>query len=245
MHSLSVLHGKLRELRHTDSTNAHFVRQLCRDFPRELMPVVLAPLLNPLVMEIGYTFTASLEDCKNHLLKVGGREISAQDVVKFILSTSICGAGSSRGMSLTNKCRTTGARRWRPPGIVHHVHANLRRGRKFVVFVVGSTGLPAASTQLENVLESSPGDLLHPLDATQGDISGRSAVFVTHVPYQTYNPMVPPPIHNVSSRQVPTSSSRRKFVPLSPAQLPTSTTLGAGFDDLHGLLDDGMGSLTI
>ncbi|KAL1402739.1 hypothetical protein quinque_008799 [Culex quinquefasciatus] len=33
-------------------------------------------------MEIGYTFTASLEDCKNHLLKVGGREISAQDVVK-------------------------------------------------------------------------------------------------------------------------------------------------------------------
>ncbi|KAL1374945.1 hypothetical protein quinque_008773 [Culex quinquefasciatus] len=33
-------------------------------------------------MEIGYSFTASLEDCKNHLLKVGGREISAQDVVK-------------------------------------------------------------------------------------------------------------------------------------------------------------------
>ncbi|EDS38671.1 ccr4-not transcription complex [Culex quinquefasciatus] len=104
LHILSVLlHGKLRELGHTDSTNAHFVRQLCRNFPRERMPVVLAPLLNPLVMEIGYTFTASLEDCKNHLLKVGGREISAQDVVKVISSITRRWVGGSKSEKRTWK----------------------------------------------------------------------------------------------------------------------------------------------
>lgn len=89
-HILSVLsHGKHREFGLADSTYARFVQQLCRDFPRERVPVVLAPLLYPedsevsaeavkansqsllrssvmdtawgsLVMEIGYTFTASL-----------------------------------------------------------------------------------------------------------------------------------------------------------------------------------------
>ncbi|KAL1398707.1 hypothetical protein pipiens_008753 [Culex pipiens pipiens] len=48
-------------------------------------------------MEIGYTFTASLEDCKNHLLKVGGREISAQDVVKVISSMCVKHASLGRG----------------------------------------------------------------------------------------------------------------------------------------------------
>ncbi|KAL9694671.1 hypothetical protein quinque_013956 [Culex quinquefasciatus] len=32
------------------------------------------------------------------------------------------------------------------------------------------------------------------------------AVFVTQAPYQTYNRVVPPPVHNVSSKQIPTSS---------------------------------------
>ncbi|EDS36335.1 ccr4-not transcription complex [Culex quinquefasciatus] len=41
-----------------------------------------------LVVEIGYTFTGSLEDCRNHMLKVGGRKISAQDVSKIISSLS-------------------------------------------------------------------------------------------------------------------------------------------------------------
>ncbi|XP_038105050.1 CCR4-NOT transcription complex subunit 1 [Culex quinquefasciatus] len=47
-------------------------------------------------MQIGYTFTASLEDCKNHLLKVGGREISAQDVVKVISSMYVKHASLGR-----------------------------------------------------------------------------------------------------------------------------------------------------
>ncbi|XP_038112001.1 uncharacterized protein LOC119767450 [Culex quinquefasciatus] len=42
--------------------------------------------------------------------------------------------------------------------------------------------------------------------APAGRHPGRSAVFVTQEPYQTYNRVVPPPVHNVSSRQIPTSS---------------------------------------
>lgn len=100
------------------------MQQLCRDFPRDRVPLILAPLLyaedtevsaqsvklnsqtllrssimdtawGSLVMEVGYTFTASLEDCKNHLLKVGGREISAQDVAKIISSMCLTHASLS------------------------------------------------------------------------------------------------------------------------------------------------------
>lgn len=92
-----------------------FIQQLCHDFPRDHVPLVLAPLLyaaeetevgvdvvvantqgilenspimetswSKLVLEIGYAFTASVEDCKNHLVKVAGREIKPTDVAKII-----------------------------------------------------------------------------------------------------------------------------------------------------------------
>lgn len=32
----------------------------------------------------GYAFTASTDDCKNHLTKIGGRDLSAQDIAKII-----------------------------------------------------------------------------------------------------------------------------------------------------------------
>ncbi|XP_062547047.1 CCR4-NOT transcription complex subunit 1 isoform X2 [Armigeres subalbatus] len=124
-HILSLIsHDKHLDFGLSDSTYGKFVQQLCRDFPRERVPLILAPLLYPenselsaesvksntqslllssimdtawgsLVMEIGYGFTASVEDCKNHLLKVGGREISAQDVAKIISSMCLTHASLS------------------------------------------------------------------------------------------------------------------------------------------------------
>lgn len=122
---LSVLsHNKHLEFGLADTTHNKFIQQLCRDFPRDRVPLILAPLLytensevsaesvknnsesllrtsimdtawGSLVMEIGYAFTASLDDCKNHLLKVGGREISAQDVAKIISSMCLTHASLS------------------------------------------------------------------------------------------------------------------------------------------------------
>lgn len=37
-----------------------------------------------LIMEIGYSFTQSVEECKAHLMKGGGRDVNAQDVAKII-----------------------------------------------------------------------------------------------------------------------------------------------------------------
>ncbi|XP_024942334.1 CCR4-NOT transcription complex subunit 1 isoform X8 [Cephus cinctus] len=79
-----------------------FLKNLRRDFPRELVPVVLAPLLYPgdgetpqatielnmaanpmdgsslveLIMELGYGFTTNVEECRAALAGLGAREIS-------------------------------------------------------------------------------------------------------------------------------------------------------------------------
>ncbi|XP_011335843.1 CCR4-NOT transcription complex subunit 1 isoform X2 [Ooceraea biroi] len=79
-----------------------FLKNLRRDFPRELVPVVLAPFLYPgdwetpqfkielnmavsqmdgnslveLIMELGYSFTSSVEECRTALAGLGAREIS-------------------------------------------------------------------------------------------------------------------------------------------------------------------------
>ncbi|XP_038122470.1 uncharacterized protein LOC119771132 [Culex quinquefasciatus] len=66
-----------------------------------------------LVVEIGYTFTASLEDCRNHMLKVGGRKISAQDVAKIISSLSESPPG--RAVALAPPVhKGQGSRSWNP-----------------------------------------------------------------------------------------------------------------------------------
>ncbi|KAL1402836.1 hypothetical protein pipiens_000941, partial [Culex pipiens pipiens] len=74
-------HGKHREFGLVNSTYTRFVQQLCRDFPREHVPVVLTPLFYPedsevaaessvmdtvwgsQVMEIGYTLRAARTTC--------------------------------------------------------------------------------------------------------------------------------------------------------------------------------------
>ncbi|XP_038108941.1 uncharacterized protein LOC6049165 [Culex quinquefasciatus] len=56
---------------------------------------VMDTALGSLVMEIGYTLTASLEDCKNHLPKIGDRKNTAQDVAKIISSMCLTHASLS------------------------------------------------------------------------------------------------------------------------------------------------------
>uniref|UniRef100_A0A1Y9H2G9 Uncharacterized protein n=1 Tax=Anopheles dirus TaxID=7168 RepID=A0A1Y9H2G9_9DIPT len=110
-----ISYGKHATYGLSDQTYDRFRQQLCRDFPRDRVPLVLAPLLyaenseisaeilkinthsilqssimktswTNLVVEVGYSFTATLDDCRNHLLKVGGREITPQDVAKIVSS---------------------------------------------------------------------------------------------------------------------------------------------------------------
>lgn len=88
-----------------------FLEKLRREFPRELVPVILSPLLYPddteypleemtsaddmagnlmknsladLVREMGYSFTASLEECKSNILNFGGREVTSADVARIL-----------------------------------------------------------------------------------------------------------------------------------------------------------------
>lgn len=111
---LSIIsHGKHQNFGLSDLVYNKFIKQLCRDFPRDRVPLILAPLLytedteisaekmtsnsqgiltsaimdtswSILVMDIGYGFTSSVEECKNHLMKVAGRDVSPQDVAKII-----------------------------------------------------------------------------------------------------------------------------------------------------------------
>lgn len=109
------------------STDTHeaFLRTLQRDFPKELVPVVLAPLLYPtesqltpemssdgpgisgnmlenslseLVAELGYSFTSNLEECRNSLLSLAGGGITPLSVAK-VLST-MCRTHNSLDESL-------------------------------------------------------------------------------------------------------------------------------------------------
>lgn len=88
-----------------------FLKTLQRDFPKDIVPVVLSPLVYPeqcelaptmslegpglsggmletsladLLGEIGYGFTSSVEDCRNNLLKLGGRDLTASSVAKIL-----------------------------------------------------------------------------------------------------------------------------------------------------------------
>ncbi|KAG7189600.1 hypothetical protein KM043_017285 [Ampulex compressa] len=107
--SPEVLHLILSQAFHTGNqfglsseAKEKFLKNLRRDFPRELVPVVLAPLLYPgdgetskakielnmavnqmdgtslveLIMELGYGFTSSIEECRSALAGLGAREIS-------------------------------------------------------------------------------------------------------------------------------------------------------------------------
>lgn len=111
---LSLLaYGKHIHFNLTDSIYSKFTSKLCRDFPRDHVPLILTPLLyleeseistesilsnsqnifkssimdtswSKMIIEIGYSFTSSVDECKSHLMKGGGRDVTAQDVAKII-----------------------------------------------------------------------------------------------------------------------------------------------------------------
>ncbi|XP_034255857.1 CCR4-NOT transcription complex subunit 1 isoform X2 [Thrips palmi] len=93
----------------TSETKESFLKNLRRDFPRELVPVVLAPLIYPnkpdlpmdklnqdssvmantnqlaeMIMEMGYNFTSSVETCRSALASLGGRDLSAAAVARIL-----------------------------------------------------------------------------------------------------------------------------------------------------------------
>ncbi|XP_063392578.1 CCR4-NOT transcription complex subunit 1 isoform X1 [Cydia fagiglandana] len=114
--SPEVLQNLLTSLAHENFrlaavTKDLFLKRLRSDFPREVVPIILAPLLYPddtqtpleemttaddmtaammdnsfadIIRDIGYSFTASVEECKNNMLNFGAREPTAIDVARVI-----------------------------------------------------------------------------------------------------------------------------------------------------------------
>ncbi|KAG9352545.1 hypothetical protein JZ751_020959 [Albula glossodonta] len=105
-----------------------FLKTLCRDFPQERCPVVLAPLLYPekrdilmdrilpdsgglaktmmesslaeLIQEVGYGFCASLDECRNIILQYGVREVTASQVARVLGMMARTHSGLSDGIPL-------------------------------------------------------------------------------------------------------------------------------------------------
>lgn len=103
---LSAILKSPKEVGLTNTIHQSFLDTLQRDFSKDLVPVVLAPLVYPdhcelspemssegpggmletscadIVAEIGFGFTASVEECRNHLMKIGGRDITPAIVAR-------------------------------------------------------------------------------------------------------------------------------------------------------------------
>ncbi|KAL1517994.1 hypothetical protein ABEB36_001684 [Hypothenemus hampei] len=100
-----------KEVGLTNDIHTTFLNNLQNDFPKDQVPVVLAPLVYPdiaelysemssegpglssgtldtplgdLVKELGYGFTSSLEECRNSLIKLGGRDIAPSTVARVL-----------------------------------------------------------------------------------------------------------------------------------------------------------------
>ncbi|XP_028158928.1 CCR4-NOT transcription complex subunit 1 isoform X2 [Ostrinia furnacalis] len=108
---LQTLLTSLSQERLATVTKDLFLKRLRVDFPREVVPIVLAPLLYPddtqtpleemttaddmaaammetslaeIIRDIGHPFTASVEECKANMLNFGAREPTAIDVARII-----------------------------------------------------------------------------------------------------------------------------------------------------------------
>ncbi|KAI5105515.1 CCR4-NOT transcription complex subunit 1, partial [Silurus meridionalis] len=105
-----------------------FLKTLCRDFPQERCPVVLAPLLYPekrdilmdrilpdsgelaktmmesslaeFMQEVGYGFCASVDECRNIILQYGVREVTASHVARVLGMMARTHSGLSDGIAL-------------------------------------------------------------------------------------------------------------------------------------------------
>ncbi|XP_058500726.1 CCR4-NOT transcription complex subunit 1 isoform X2 [Solea solea] len=105
-----------------------FLKTLCRDFPQERCPVVLAPLLYPekrdilmdrilpdsgelaktmmesslaeFMQEVGYGFCASVDECRNIILQYGVREVTAIQVARVLGMMARTHSGLTDGIPL-------------------------------------------------------------------------------------------------------------------------------------------------
>ncbi|KAL7402122.1 hypothetical protein ABVT39_010013 [Epinephelus coioides] len=105
-----------------------FLKTLCRDFPQERCPVVLAPLLYPekrdilmdrilpdsgelaktmmesslaeFMQEVGYGFCASLDECRNIIIQYGVREVTASQVARVLGMMARTHSGLTDGIPL-------------------------------------------------------------------------------------------------------------------------------------------------
>ncbi|XP_072518976.1 CCR4-NOT transcription complex subunit 1 isoform X3 [Salminus brasiliensis] len=105
-----------------------FLKTLCRDFPQERCPVVLAPLLYPekrdilmdrilpdsgelaktmmesslaeFMQEVGFGFCASVDECRNIILQYGVREVTASQVARVLGMMARTHSGVSDGISI-------------------------------------------------------------------------------------------------------------------------------------------------
>ncbi|XP_075998562.1 CCR4-NOT transcription complex subunit 1 isoform X4 [Genypterus blacodes] len=105
-----------------------FLKTLCRDFPQERCPVVLAPLLYPekrdilmdrilpdsgelaktmmessladFIQEVGYGFCASLDECRNIIVQYGVREVTASQVARVLGMMARTHSGLADGIPL-------------------------------------------------------------------------------------------------------------------------------------------------
>ncbi|XP_039471427.1 CCR4-NOT transcription complex subunit 1 isoform X1 [Oreochromis aureus] len=105
-----------------------FLKTLCRDFPQERCPVVLAPLLYPekrdilmdrilpdsgelaktrmesslaeFIQEVGYGFCASLDECRNIIVQYGVREVTASQVARVLGMMARTHSGLTDGIPL-------------------------------------------------------------------------------------------------------------------------------------------------
>uniref|UniRef100_A0A3B3REG1 CCR4-NOT transcription complex subunit 1 n=1 Tax=Paramormyrops kingsleyae TaxID=1676925 RepID=A0A3B3REG1_9TELE len=105
-----------------------FLRTLCRDFPQVQCPVVLAPLLYPekrdvlidrilpdsggiakmtmesslaeFMLELGYGFCASVDECRNIIMQFGAREVTASQVARVLGMMARTHSGLSDGIAL-------------------------------------------------------------------------------------------------------------------------------------------------
>lgn len=108
---LSAILDNPKDVGLTNDIHTRFLNTLQRDFSKEQVPVVLAPLVYPqqselapgmssegpglpgsmletsladLVNEIGYNFTTSVEECRKNLIKFGGRDIPPAVVARVL-----------------------------------------------------------------------------------------------------------------------------------------------------------------
>lgn len=105
----NISHEKYKDYSISDFVYNKFIEHIQKDFVKERVPLILAPLLysealeidtdisgllqssimdtswGNLIMEVGYAFTANPEDCKNHLTKIGGQSMVPHDVARITL----------------------------------------------------------------------------------------------------------------------------------------------------------------